>query len=67
MMDWKGYRWKRPLPYVGYYPGIFLEGLRKTAENLSQVSRPPGRDPKPGPPEYKAGVLTTRPRQDTHM
>jgi hypothetical protein len=33
-----------------YYPGICLEGLRKTAENLSQNSRSPGRDLNPGPP-----------------
>jgi hypothetical protein len=36
-----------------YYLGIYLEGLRKTAKNLSQVSRSPGRDFKPGPPEYE--------------
>jgi hypothetical protein len=39
---------------------ICLEGLRKTTKNLSQDSRSPGRDLNPGPPEYKAGVLTTR-------
>jgi hypothetical protein len=41
-------------------PGIHL-GLRKTAKNLSQDSRSPVRDFNLGPPEYKAGVLTTRP------
>jgi hypothetical protein len=39
-----------------YYPGIRLEGLRKTTKNLSQDSRYPGGDFNPGPPE--AGVLT---------
>jgi hypothetical protein len=28
-------------------------------KELSQDSRSPGRDLNPGPPEYKAGVLTT--------
>jgi hypothetical protein len=45
-----------------YYPGIGLEELRKTTKNLNQDSRFPGRDLKPGPTEYEAGVLTTRPR-----
>jgi hypothetical protein len=31
----------------------------KTTKNLSQDSRSPFRDLKPGPPEYKPGVLTT--------
>jgi hypothetical protein len=34
-----------------YYPGICLEGLRETTENLSQDSRSSGRDLKPGLPE----------------
>jgi hypothetical protein len=50
-------------PNFRYYLGICLEGLRKTTKNLSQVSRSPGRDLNPGPPEYEAGVLTTRPRR----
>jgi hypothetical protein len=29
--------------------------------NKKQNGRSPGRDPKPGPPEYEAGVVTTRP------
>jgi hypothetical protein len=36
-----------------------LEGLRKT--NLSQDSQSAGQDLNQGPPEYEAGVLTTRP------
>jgi hypothetical protein len=32
-------------------------------KNLSQDSRCPGRDFNPGPPEYEAGVLITRPRR----
>jgi hypothetical protein len=46
-----------------YYPGICLEGLRKGTKSLSQDSRSPGRDFKPGFPKYKAGMLTTRPRR----
>jgi hypothetical protein len=37
-----------------------LEGLRKATKSLIQDSRSPGRDLKPGPPEYEAGVVTTR-------
>jgi hypothetical protein len=39
----------------------------ETEENYeqshSQDNRSPGRDFSPGPPEYEAGVLTTRPRR----
>jgi hypothetical protein len=44
-----------------YYPGVFLEGLRNTTKDLSQGSRSPGRDLKPGPPQYEVGLLTTGP------
>jgi hypothetical protein len=44
-----------------HYPGICVEGLRKTTRNPSQDSQSPGWDLKSGPPEYKAGVLTTWP------
>jgi hypothetical protein len=43
-----------------YSPGICLEGLRKFTENFSQDSPSPGQYFNPGPPEYEAGVLTTR-------
>jgi hypothetical protein len=47
-----------------YYPGIHLEGLKKSKKNLNQDSRSPGgREENPGPPEYEVGVLTTRPRR----
>jgi hypothetical protein len=45
-----------------YYNGICLEGPRKTAKTLSLDSQSPGLDLNPGPPEYKAKVLTTQPR-----
>jgi hypothetical protein len=44
------------------YPDICPEDLRKTTINLNQYSRSPGRDLKSGPPEYEAGLLTTRPQ-----
>jgi hypothetical protein len=46
-----------------YYSGSHLEGLRKTKINLDQDSRSPGRNLNLGPPEYEAGILTTRPRR----
>jgi hypothetical protein len=58
-MNWKGCGRKRSCPNKRYYPGICLEELRKTMKDLSQDSRSPGRDLKPGTPEYEAGVLTT--------
>jgi hypothetical protein len=51
------------LPNLRQYSGIFVEGLRKTTKNFSHDSRSPGRDLNPGPLEYKAEVLTTRPRR----
>jgi hypothetical protein len=41
------------------YPGIRLERLRTTMKNLSQGSRSPCRDLKPGPPDYEAEVSST--------
>jgi hypothetical protein len=46
-----------------YYPSTRLEGLRKTTNHLSQDNLFPGQDLKPRPPDYEAGVLTTRPRR----
>jgi hypothetical protein len=48
------------------YLSIRPEGLRKTTNNLIQDSRCPGRDLNPGPSEYEAGILTTRPRHSVH-
>jgi hypothetical protein len=45
-----------------YYPGIHLEGLRKTTKNSIRMAGLRGRDLDPGPPEYEAGVLMTWPR-----
>jgi hypothetical protein len=43
-----------------HYPGIRLGGLRKCTRNLCHYRRSQGWDLNPGPPEHKAGVLTTR-------
>jgi hypothetical protein len=60
-MNWKGCGRKRSWPDVRYFPGICLEGVRKTTKYLSQDNRSLGRDLNLGPPEYEAGVLTTQP------
>jgi hypothetical protein len=41
-----------------YYPGIRLEGLRRTTKTSIRIAGRRGRDMNPGPPEYEAGVLT---------
>jgi hypothetical protein len=66
-MNWKGCGRKRSWPNLRYYPGTRLEGVRKTTKSLSQDSRSPGRDLNPGPAEYEARVLTTRPRRSVKM
>jgi hypothetical protein len=52
--------WKEAIvAYSRYYPGICLEGLRKTIKNLSQYSqRPCSRDSNRVPPEYKTITAT---------
>jgi hypothetical protein len=52
-MIWKesaGANWK-------HYPGIYLKGVRKTTEKLSQDSRCPGRDSNLTHPEKESGAL----------
>jgi hypothetical protein len=58
MMNWKECERKRSWHNLRYYPGIFLDRLRKTAKTLRQNSRSLGRDLNLGPPEYEAGVNT---------
>jgi hypothetical protein len=38
-----------------------FEGTEENHQKLQSGYRSPDRDLKPGPPEYEAGVLTTRP------
>jgi hypothetical protein len=47
-------------PNVEYYPGIFLEELKKITKPLNQYSRSLGRDLNRGPPKYGSGQLTTQ-------
>jgi hypothetical protein len=41
-------RFERKQPCPRHHPGIRLEGLRRTTKELSQDSRSPGQDLKPG-------------------
>jgi hypothetical protein len=63
MMNWEKCGRKRWRVNIRYYPGICLEGLRRTTKPLIQDSRYPGRDMNPGPPEYEAALFTTRPNR----
>jgi hypothetical protein len=65
--NWKESWRKRPWPNLRYCPGICLQGLRKTTRNLNQDSRSPQRDLNPGPLEYEAGVLISRPRSSVYI
>jgi hypothetical protein len=38
MMNWKERGRKQMWPNLRFYPGISVDGLRKTTENLSQYS-----------------------------
>jgi hypothetical protein len=59
----QGFWRKRPWPNSEVSPRhIPQKGLSKTTKNISQDSRPPGRDLKLGPPKY-AGWVTTGPRR----
>jgi hypothetical protein len=61
MINWKGCgEGSAPGLILRYYPGILLNGPRKTTKNLSPDSLSPGRDLYPGPHEYEEGMLTTR-------
>jgi hypothetical protein len=55
--------WKEAVVTLRYYPGIFLEGLRKATKNLSRDSQSLGLDLNPGPYEHETGFLITRQRR----
>jgi hypothetical protein len=63
MMNWKGFKGSGRVLILIYYPGIRLEGLRKTTKNLSEDSLSSARNSNPEPPEYEAGVMITPPRR----
>jgi hypothetical protein len=48
-MNWKGFGRKWTWSDLRYYPGIYLEGVRKNKEKVSQNIRFPGRDLNPEP------------------
>jgi hypothetical protein len=61
MMNWKRFWRKRSQPNLKYYPSITLDcGKAWKTRHYSQF---PGRDFNPGPSEYKAAALTTRPQR----
>lgn len=60
---WEGYGRNLLWPNFRFYPGIFLERLRRTTKNFSRDSRFPGRRWNLGPSEYEGGVLST----DSHF
>jgi hypothetical protein len=62
MVNWKGCGRKRSWPKLRYYPGICLEGPRKTTKNINQNSRSPGWNLNSEPPEHDVRALTTRPQ-----
>jgi hypothetical protein len=62
MMKWKDFKGIDSDLISRNYSGIRLEGPRKTTKTLSQDNQSPSRDLDTGPPEYGAGVLTTRPQ-----
>jgi hypothetical protein len=53
-MTWKGFGRKQSWPNLRYYPGIYLEGLRKTMKNLSHYSQSSGQDLNLAPPKNEA-------------
>jgi hypothetical protein len=59
-MNWKICGRRESWSNLRYYPGIYLEGLRKATIILNQDSLSPGRDLNLGPSEYEAGVLATQ-------
>jgi hypothetical protein len=58
-MNCKGFGRNRSWPNCKVLSRHSPGGTEKTTKNLNHYSR----DLNPGPPEYKAGVLTTRPRR----
>jgi hypothetical protein len=61
MMNWKESGRKQSWPNVRYYPGMYLEGLRKDLKNFGQASWSPTQDLNPELPTYETGVLIIRP------
>jgi hypothetical protein len=58
MISWKEFRRKRSSNNFKV-----LKGRRKIMKNLHEDGQSPGRNLKPGPSEYEAGMLTAPPRR----
>jgi hypothetical protein len=56
-MNWRENGRKRLYSNLKQYPGICVDGLRKSTEKLNYNSRDPGRDPNFRIPDYETGVL----------
>jgi hypothetical protein len=63
MINWKDFEGSGSCVILRLFPGIRLEGLRKTTKYPNKDSRFPVRELNPEPPEYEAGVSSTRPRR----
>jgi hypothetical protein len=63
MINWKGFVGSVCGLILRYYPGIHMQGLRKTMKNLNQDSWSPALRFEAGTLKYKAVVLATRPRR----
>jgi hypothetical protein len=50
-----------------YYPHIFLEGVRRTMDNIGKNSRRPDRDFNLVPPEYKSKALPLEPNRSASV
>jgi hypothetical protein len=60
IMNWNERGRERSWYNLRYYPGIFLEGLRKLMKNFSQYSRLKVDYLSLGLPEYATGALPTK-------
>jgi hypothetical protein len=63
VMNWKWFGRKRLWPNFKELYQHSCRGAEENQENFSQDRRFPGRDINPVPPEYEAGVFTSRPRR----
>jgi hypothetical protein len=66
-MDWKEFGSSGPGLIIRDYCDTRLEGLRKTTKTSIIIASRRGPESSPGPPEYEAVVLTTRPRRRYHV
>jgi hypothetical protein len=63
MMNWRGFGRKRSWRKFNVLPGYSPEETERNQKNIKHDSLWTGPRFEPEPPEYEAGVLTTRPRR----